>query len=93
MLRQRREEPHRELAEIHDVNVPVVVEIEGGDVVGCIEERLREDAEVGDIDVPVAVDVAVEAEQALGVAENEVVAGGAVAVAVELQAAEGNLGG
>ena len=83
MLRQRREEPHAELPEVGDVDAAVAVEIEGGVVIGRVEVRQREQPEVGDIDVAVAVDVAEEAEEALGVAENEVAAGSAVGVAVE----------
>src|SRR5439155_19821967 len=82
-LRQRREQPNRELAEVGDVDMAVVVEIKRRDVVRRVEDRLREDTEIGDIDMPVAVDVAVEAEQALGVAEHKIAAGRAVGVAVE----------
>src|SRR5262245_54263379 len=74
-LRQNRKESNRELAEVGNVDVAVAVEIEGRDEAALSRaqvERGREQSEIGDIDVPVAVDVAIEAEQALGVTEDEV---------------------
>src|SRR6185436_7445562 len=81
--RQRRKVPNAELPEFTDVDAPVVVKIERCVVIGRRQISLREEAEIADVHAAVAVHVAVEAEQALGVAEGEVVAGRAIAVAVE----------
>ena len=67
-LRERRKEPHAELAEVGDVDPAVVVEIEGGVVVRLCQVRQREEAEVRDVDPAITVHVAVEAEMPLGVA-------------------------
>src|SRR5262245_47451842 len=71
--------------------MPVVVEIEAGDVVSRVEDRRREQTEVGDIDVPVAIDIAEETIQTLRLAKVEIVAGDAVAVAIELAVRVGDL--
>src|SRR5205814_1069824 len=87
---QHREEADRELPEVGDVDVAVVIEIECSDEAGLTAAQIecaREECEVGYIDVPVAVDVAIEAVETLRVAEGEVVAGRAVAVAVESESA------
>ena len=92
--RQHRKESKRELPEVGDVDVPVVVEIECGNeagLAGAQVERRGKQPEVGDIHMPVAIDVAVEAEQALLVAKSVVVAAGAVGVAVKLQATRSDL--
>src|SRR5262245_20968310 len=85
-LRQRREQPNAELPEVGDIDHAVVVEIERSKEAGLARVKIEcrgKQTKVGDIDVPVAVDVAVEAEEALGIAEDEVAAGGAVGVAVQ----------
>src|SRR5262245_51049696 len=72
----------------------VVVEIEGSEeagLPGAQIERRREQAEVGDIDVPIAVDVAIEAEEALRLDEDEIATGRTVSIAVERLAVDANL--
>src|SRR5262245_18753559 len=74
---QHREEPDRELSEVENIDVPVAVEIEGGDESSLSRaqvERRRKETKVGYVHVPVAVDVAEEAEQALRLAKHVVAA-------------------
>ena len=84
--RQHRPEPRAELAEVEAVDDAVAVEVEVAQIVriaGLRSEGVPEEAEVEAVDGLIAVDVAEEAEEALRVAEDEVAAGRAVAVAVE----------
>src|SRR5262245_50470925 len=93
---QHREEPDRELSEVENIDVPVAVEIEGGDESSLSRaqvERRRKETKVGYVHVPVAVDVDEEAEQALRVAKNVVAACLSVAVSVKRLPARANLAG
>jgi hypothetical protein len=54
--RKRREEPDRELAEVQNVDVPIAVEIEGGEeagLTGIQVEDGRKQPEIGDVHVAV----------------------------------------
>src|SRR5262245_42311117 len=93
---QHREEPDRELTEVENIDVPVAVEIEGGDESGLSRaqvERRRKETKVGYVHMPVAVDVAEKAKQALCVTENVISAGLAIAVAVKRLPTRTNLAG
>ena len=70
---QRRAEARSELAEVKPIDNAVAVEVEVAQIVriaGLRSEGAPEEAEVESVDGLVAVDVAEEAEDALGVAED-----------------------
>src|SRR5438552_793195 len=95
-LRQYRKHPNRELPEVGDVNRSVVVVIEVGQKAGLAGVQTvarRKQSEVGDVHPAVAVGVAKVAEQSLGIADDVVPSGSAVAVAVERDAGRANLAG